>query len=261
MSTIGVLSLGGAAMLGFMAVVWVVSVVVRDASIIDIAWGPNFVLISWVAVAVADGDRWRGALLTAMVTVWGLRLALHLAVRNLGHGEDPRYRAMRRYWGDRFWIVSLGTVFALQGVLAWIVALPVQLGSSVQDPGNRAVMWLGVAVFSLGLAFETIGDLQLTRFRNDPTTRGQVLDRGLWRYTRHPNYFGDAVAWWGIALVGASAGGVAVVGLAGALVMTLLLLKVSGVPLLERSMAERRPGYAEYVATTSSFVPWPKRTP
>jgi steroid 5-alpha reductase family enzyme len=241
-----------------MLLTWLISLVVHDASIVDPVWPLGFVLVAWVVLAVADGDRARQWLLVAMVTVWGLRLSAHLAWRKHGAPEDFRYQAMRKHWGPRFPLISLVTVFALQGVLMWVVSLPVQLGQVPESPGLGLLAVLGVLVWIVGFAFETLGDAQLARFKSDPSSAGQVMDRGLWRYTRHPNYFGDACVWWGIAIVAAESG-LGAVGLIGAVVMTVLLRRVSGVPMLERSMAKRRPGYVEYVARTSPFVPRPPR--
>ena len=207
---------------------------------------------------VDDGLDARQWLLVVMTTVWGLRLAGYLAWRNLGHGEDYRYRAMRKHWGPRFPIISLLTVFTLQGALMFVVSLGVQLGQAATSPDLGVLAWIGAAVWAVGLAFEAIGDWQLARFKKDPANAGQVMDRGLWRYTRHPNYFGDACVWWGIALVAAETG-LGRWGLLGAAVMTVLLLRVSGVALLEKSLSKRKPGYAEYVARTSAFVPLPPK--
>ena len=171
--------------------------------------------------------------------------------------EDYRYVAMRRHWGARFPLVSLFTVFGLQGVLMWVVSLGVQLGQA-DDSSLGALAWVGTAVWAIGLTFEAVGDLQLARFKSDPANAGKVMDRGLWRYTRHPNYFGDACAWWGIALV-ASESGVGAWGLLGAAVMTGLLLRVSGVALLEKSLRKRKPDYEAYVARTSAFIPLPPK--
>ncbi len=237
-----------------MVVMWLGSLALRNASIVDIVWGLGFVVVAWTVRVVADGNDARQWLITAMVTVWGLRLAGHLFWRNHGKGEDFRYRAMRRHWGDRFWLISLGTVFLLQGILMWIVSLPVQLGQADATPGVGVLAWFGVAVWAVGLFFEVVGDAQLARFKADPASAGQVMDKGLWRYTRHPNYFGDACVWWGIALVAAETG-TGAWGLTGAVVMTVLLRRVSGVTLLERSLVKRRLGYEDYVARTSPFVP------
>jgi steroid 5-alpha reductase family enzyme len=237
---------------------WIVSVIVTNASIVDIVWGFGFVLVAWVVRLTVEGDDARQWLLTAMVSVWGLRLAGYLFWRNHGKGEDFRYRAMRKRWGPRFWLISLGTVFALQGVLMWVVSLPVQLGQADATPGLGPVAVIGVLVYLIGLFFEVVGDAQLARFKADPANAGTVMDRGLWRYTRHPNYFGDACVWWGIAIVAAETG-TGAWGLVGAVVMTVLLRRVSGVTLLEKSLTKRRAGYAEYVARTSPFVPWPPK--
>lgn len=237
---------------------WLVSLKLRNASIVDIVWGLGFVVVAWLVRLTVDGDDARQWLLTAMVTVWGLRLAVHLFMRNHGQGEDFRYRAMRKHHGDRFPLVSLVTVFLLQGVLMWVVSLPVQLGQADATPKIGVLAVIGIVAWAIGLFFETVGDAQLKAFKADPANSGQVMDRGLWRYTRHPNYFGDACVWWGIALVAAETG-TGAIGLIGAVVMTILLTRVSGVPLLEKSLNKRRPGYAEYVRRTSSFLPRPPK--
>ncbi len=241
---------------------WLVSLRLKDASVVDPLWPMVFVAVAWV-VWLSSGDSGDGIgrklLLAVMVTLWGLRLGIHLALRKRGEPEDYRYVAMRaRFQPFELW--SLLIVFGLQGVLATVVALPLiaVMGAGAAD--SSAVWWLdwvGAAVWAIGLLFETIGDFQLTRFRADPANRGKVLDRGLWRYSRHPNYFGDCVVWWGMWLVAAAAGDWWTV--VGPLLMTILLLRVSGVALLERTIGKRRPEYAEYVAHTSAFVPLPPR--
>ena len=237
---------------------WAISVAVKNASIVDIVWGLGFVLVAWGVNLTTDGLDARQWVLTAMTSIWGLRLGLYLAWRNHGKGEDFRYRAMRKRWGPRFWLISLGTVFGLQGVLMWIVSLPVQLGQADSTPDLGVLAWIGLAVWALGLFFEVVGDAQLARFKADPANAGVVMDRGLWRYTRHPNYFGDACVWWGIALVAAETG-TGAWGIIGAVVMTVLLRRVSGVTLLEKSLVKRRAGYDEYVARTSPFIPRPPK--
>ena len=237
---------------------WVISVIVKNASIVDVVWGLGFVVVAWTVRIAVDGNDARQWLLTAMVSVWGLRLAGYLFWRNHAKGEDFRYRAMRRHYGERFWLISLGTVFGLQGVLMWLVSLPVQLGQADATPGVGAIAIAGVVVWAIGLFFEAVGDTQLARFKADPANKGRIMDRGLWRYTRHPNYFGDACVWWGIAVVAAETGSGAW-GLIGAAVMTVLLRRVSGVTLLEKALTRRRPGYDEYVARTSPFFPRPPK--
>ncbi|MFH1103915.1 MAG: DUF1295 domain-containing protein [Actinomycetota bacterium] len=238
---------------GTFFLLWLVSLGVRDASIVDPFWGPSFAIVSWVAYLRADHPGSRGLSLAVLVSVWAIRLGAHLATRNLGHGEDRRYQAMRRRWGRRFGIVSLGTVFLAQAGLMWVVSLPVQMG--MVDGGRpRVLAWAGVAVWGLGLFFEATGDLQLRRFTADPANAGRVMDRGLWRYTRHPNYLGDFTVWWGLFLVSV-AHPRSLWTAVGPAVMSILLLRVSGVTLLERDMAARRPAYAEYAARTSAFFP------
>ena len=240
---------------------WLVSLPLRNASIVDPIWSLGFVVVGWVSFVVADADGLRAGVLLALVTIWGLRLSLHLFTRNAGHGEDYRYRAMRKKHGDRFWLVSLGTVFLFQGLLMWIVSLPLQFGIGItgRSTGWVIALALGVVVWIVGFGFESIGDAQLRAFKADPASAGQVMDRGLWRYTRHPNYFGDACVWWGIGVVSLGAGGWAWLGLLGPVVMTTLLRRVSGVTLLEKSLVKRRPGYVDYVRRTSPFVPRPPR--
>jgi len=248
-----------AAIAALMLVTWIISLVMRDASIVDIVWGLGFVVVAWVAYSVGEGVEARRLLIAVLVTIWGLRLAGYLAWRNLGKGEDPRYQAMRRHWGSRFPLVSLVTVFLLQGVLMFTVSLPVQLAAAADAPSDLGLLALvGVALWAVGMFFETAGDLQLARFKADPANEGQVMDRGLWRYTRHPNYFGDFCVWWGIFLVAAETGP-ARWGIIGPIVMSVLLMRVSGVGLLEKSISKRRPGYEEYKRRTSTFFPRPPR--
>ncbi len=246
------------AILVLMLSTWVLSVVLKNASIVDIVWGLGFVMVAWVVRLSVDGNNARQWLLVAMVSVWGLRLGGHLFWRNHGKGEDFRYRAMRRHYGERFPIISLVTVFGLQGVLMFVVSLPVQLGQADATPDVGVIAYIGVALWSVGLFFEVVGDAQLVRFKADPASAGKVMNTGLWRYTRHPNYFGDACVWWGIGIVAAETGSGAW-GLIGSLTMTVLLRRVSGVTLLEKSLVKRREGYTEYVARTSPFVPRPPK--
>jgi steroid 5-alpha reductase family enzyme len=237
---------------------WLVSVWLRDASIVDPFWGASFALAAGTALAAHPTSAPRTWLIVGMTAVWGLRLSVHLLMRNFGHGEDRRYAAMRVHHGPRFWWVSLFTVFLLQAAIAWVVSLPVQAAIVIAAPTPfGALDFMGVALWFIGLLFETVGDWQLARFRADPQNAGRVMDRGLWRYTRHPNYFGDACIWWGLYFV-AAAGGAAWTLFSPAL-MTGLLLKVSGVSLLESTIGDRRPDYADYRRRTSAFLPWPPK--
>jgi steroid 5-alpha reductase family enzyme len=253
-ATIVLLNLGIIA--GIMVLLWLISVRLRDASIVDIFWGIGFVVVAWVAYLVVDMPSPRGMLICVLTSMWGLRLAAYLAWRNLGKGEDRRYQAMRERAGDRFPLVSLFTVFGLQGVIMWVVSVPVQVAGFQVTP----LGWLdalGTGIWTLGWLCESLGDLQLARFKAKPENRGKVLDRGLWRYTRHPNYFGDFLVWWGIYLI--AAGGGAWWSVFSPLLMSVLLMRVSGVTLLESSLKKTRPDYEDYVARTSAFFPWPPR--
>ena len=237
---------------------WLVSLARRDAGVADIGWGLGFIAIAWITWWVGDGQSDRRTLLAAMVTIWGARLALHLLWRGRGEPEDVRYQAMRRRAGARFPITSLFTVFVFQGTLMYIVSLPVQLAMTPASPAVGVVAIVGVVIWGVGLFFETVSDAQLARFRADPANAGAVLDWGLWRYTRHPNYFGDACVWWGLYLV-ASETGDARWAIVSPILMTFLLLRVSGVALLERGLRTRRAGYSDYVERTSAFLPRPPK--
>lgn len=238
--------------LGLLTLLWVISVCFRDASIIDPFWGTGFVVIAWLTLAIEGAGKPRAILLVTLASCWGLRLTGYLLWRSRGQGEDYRYRAMRDTHGDRFWIVSLFSVFWLQAVIMWVVSFPLQYGQRGDSPLN----WLdavGVILFAVGLYFEAVGDWQLAEFKSDPTNQGKVLDSGLWRYTRHPNYFGDFCVWWGLFLIAAAGGAWWTV--FSPLVMSFFLCKVSGVAMLESTISDRRPEYADYIRRTSAFFP------
>jgi len=244
-----------------MAVVWLVAVAVHNVSIVDVVWGPAIWLVAAVALGLGPGVLERRLLVFALVGVWAVRLAVHIGRRNHGKGEDYRYAAWRVRYGPGYWWISLFQVFWLQGALLLVVTLPVQAAGAGETPASLGVLdWLGAAVWAVGFLLEALGDAQLDRFKADPANRDKVMDRGLWRYTRHPNYFGDAVVWWGLGLVGLATpwGWWALV---GPVVMTFLLVRVSGVAMLEKTIVERRPGYAEYVQRTSAFFPLPPKRP
>jgi steroid 5-alpha reductase family enzyme len=227
-------------------------------AVIDVAWGLGFAAVALTAFLAATGDPTRAAVALAVTSLWGLRLAAHIGWRSRGKGEDPRYEAILRRAQGNPQLHALRRVYVPQAAIMWFVSLPVQV-AMFSDVPPGGLLWAGVVVWAVGLFFETVGDWQLHRFRSDPGSRGKVLDTGLWRYTRHPNYFGDATAWWGIFLVAASGGPAGWLTLASPLVMTWLLARGTGKPLLEKDIAERRPEYAEYVRRTSGFVPWPPR--
>lgn len=241
------------AVLAALTLLWLVSLQLRDASIVDPFWGPGFALATLTYWLVDGRHGARGTLVLVLVALWAARLGWHLLRRNRREGEDPRYAAMRARHGERWSRVSLFRVFWLQGVILWIISMP--LLAAVRSSGPiGALDFIGAALALIGLTAEATADRQLRRFRADPASRGRVLDTGLWRYSRHPNYFGDAVVWWGLWIVAAGAGAWWTVFSPAA--MTFLLLKVSGVPLLEKGLEKSRPGYGEYARRTSAFVPW-----
>ena len=249
-----------AILFGCMIGLWLLSLVLKNASIVDIFWGLGFVIVAWITFHMADGYLGRKVLICTLVTLWGLRLAIHIGGRNWGKGEDRRYQAWRAKYGPRFWWVSLFTVFGTQGILLWVISLVTQAGQISPEP-NRWV-WqdaLGLLVWAIGFFFEALGDWQLARFKANPENRGKVMDRGLWAYTRHPNYFGECLMWWGLFLIAQAAPG-NIWTIISPLTITMLLLKVSGVTLLEKSIVETRPKYKDYIESTSAFLPWfPKR--
>ncbi len=249
------------AVLALFFAIWVASVPLRDASIVDSFWGLGFVVVAWISVAYGHGSEGRRLLLASLVTVYGVRLAFHITRRNFGHGEDRRYVAMRARDGDRFWLTSLRRVFLTQAVVCWIISLPLQAAGSLGG-GHGLGVWdiVGGAVWLVGFGFEAISDLQLDRFKADPANKSKVMNQGLWRYSRHPNYFGDTTIWWGFGLIALGAGWAAAWGLVGSAVDTLILTRVSGKPILEKDIEERRPGYRDYIERTSGFFPRaPKR--
>lgn len=241
--------------------IWILSLVLRNASIVDQCWGLFYVLIGgFYFFRVSQeglGIPNRGWLLFTLVTIWGLRLTVYLLWRNWGEPEDYRYQNFRQRFGaDRYWWVSLFQVFWLQGTLAWLISSTL-LGGYL---GTVPLNWLdrvGVLVWLIGFIFEAGGDWQLARFKSNPENKGKLLTTGFWRYTRHPNYFGDAACWWGYACIALAAGNY--VAPIGALIMTFLLVRVSGVAMLERRMVKVKPGYVDYVNQTSPFLPLPPR--
>jgi steroid 5-alpha reductase family enzyme len=245
--------------LAFMFLLWLYSLAKKDASIVDSFWGPGFALIGWVSLFLTDGFQPRKFLIVVLVTVWGGRLGLHIFTRNHGKGEDYRYKAMRKQHGDKFPVVSLFTVFGFQGLLMWFISMPVQIAQVSATPDKLTLFdYMGAAVWAIGFLFEAVGDWQLKQFKAEPKNKGKVMDTGLWRYTRHPNYFGDATLWWGYYLIACAVpyGFWAVL---SPLTMTIFLMNVSGVSLLEKSLKKNKPGYAEYIARTSSFFPLPPK--
>jgi steroid 5-alpha reductase family enzyme len=241
--------------LGLVTILWLVSLRLSNSSIIDIFWGAGFVIANGVYFALTpDGFLGRKWLIGALLTIWGLRLSLHILLRNWGKPEDFRYQKWRRQAGSAWAWQSFYRVFLLQGVLMWVISAPLLASQFAGQPAHLTVFdLLGAVVWLVGFFFEAVGDAQLAGFKSNPARKGQILAQGVWRYTRHPNYFGDAAQWWGFFLIAAAAGGGWTI--FSPILMTLLLLRVSGVALLEKTL-ETRPGYQEYIQKTSAFIPW-----
>lgn len=257
--TLPLLAQNAALVLGLMTALWVVSVFRRDASIVDPWWSMAFLLVT-AHTAVSTGLTPAKKLLLLMVTIWALRLWLHLLLRSRGKPEDPRYAAFRRRYGPaRYWWVSLFQVFLLQGCLAVLISAPLQIAAAARapDPITRTAL-AGLMIFAIGVLTEIVADAQLQAFRNDPARRSGVLDTGLWRFSRHPNYFGEAVLWWGFWLYAVQQpwGWASIV---APIVMTFLLVKVSGVAMLDAHLGASKPGYRDYIRRTSAFVLRPPR--
>ncbi len=235
---------------------WLVSLLKRDVSIVDSLWSLMFLLAAVTYAVTLPETGPRTALVLVLVALWALRLSGYITWRNWGEDEDRRYQKIRANNEPNFELKSLFIVFLLQAVIAWIVSLPL-LAALASGAPIGLVDYLGIALWIVGMIFEAGGDFQLARFKADPDNSGKVMDRGLWRYTRHPNYFGNACLWWGFGLIALAAG--AWWALLAPIVMTFLLLKVSGVSLLEEDIGERRPKYADYIERTSAFFPLPPK--
>ncbi len=248
-------------MAAMMLILWLASIPLKDSSIVDRFWGLGFVFVAWTMYwQTSGGTPFRNQLLLGMVTLWGVRLSAYLTWRNWGGGEDYRYKEMRDHHQDAYWRVSFVTVFLLQGTLALIIAAPLLIGmAGSPTPAPVVSDWIGLALFLFGFLFECCADYQLTRFKADPSNEGKVLNTGVWRYSRHPNYFGESCLWWGMYGVawGAQFGPVSII---GPILITWLLLRFSGVVILEANIVERRPKYAQYIERTSAFVPWPPQS-
>lgn len=234
---------------------------VHRFSVVDVTWGPSFALIAvvgWLVSLDGSGDPGRRGLIVLLTSIWGLRLAWHIGARQRGETQDdPRYTEMLAKSSGNPRLVALRMVFLLQAGIAWFVALPLQL-AMVDAGGPGPLLWLGTLVWALGFFFEAVGDRQLQQFKASPANKGKVMDQGLWRYTRHPNYFGDACVWWGLFLIAADAGWPWLT-LLSPMLMTWFLVAKTGKPLMEKQLSKSRPGYAEYVSRTSGFIPWPPR--
>ena len=249
------------AVLTIFVVFWLISIPLKDVSIVDMIWAPACALPGWIAFCVTDGAEPRKLLITALVTFWAIRLCWHITKRNWGHGEDPRYTKLRSFTkpGQSFHWVSLQRVFLLQAGLAWIVSLPVQVAQVYTIPVELGVFaYVGATVSIIGILFEVIGDSQLKRFKSRPENKGKLMDQGLWSWTRHPNYFGDATLWAGLMLISCD-NPVGFITIISPLIMGYFLLNVTGKKLLERGMRRRYPDYAAYEERTSGFFPLPPK--
>lgn len=239
---------------------WLISVFIKNVSIIDLFWGFGFVISAFFYFFSTEGNELRKIILLTMVSVWGIRLSVYLAFRNIGKGEDFRYQQFRRNYGEkRYWWISFFQTFLLQGILMWLISAPL-LGAQYYGHNNPIGIldYSGIALWVTGFIFEAGGDFQLARFKSNPANKGKVMDKGFWHYTRHPNYFGDTLVWWGYGLICLSAG--SIVPVLGSFLMTGLIIKISGVALLEKSLRKQKPQYNDYIDKTSAFIPWfPKK--
>ena len=235
---------------------WVLSVFIKNVSIVDLFWGLGFVIVNAFYFCISGDFHARKILLLVLVTIWGLRLSMYLAWRNIGKGEDFRYQEFRRNYGPtRYWWISYFQTFLLQGALIMLISLPLLgVNTGTQTDALNWLDFLGILIWVIGFAFETGGDFQLSRFKQNPENKGKVLSSGFWKYTRHPNYFGDSAVWWSFAIFSVAAGSYWQT--VGSVLMTLLIIKVSGVALLEKTLNETKPQYREYIRKTSSFFPW-----
>jgi len=244
-----------------MTLVWIMSVFIKNAGIVDPFWGLGYVVVAVFYFFSTEGIETRKIILLALVAVWGLRLFSYLMWRNWGKPEDFRYQQFRKNYGKhRYWWVSFFQVFLLQGFLMWLVSAPL-LGAMYYSGDDLLNLFdaIAIIIWLIGFTFETGGDIQLVKFKSKLENKGKLLDKGFWKYTRHPNYFGDAAVWWGFALFAIAAGSYITV--IGSLIMTALLIKVSGVAMLEKSLKNTKPGYREYIKNTPAFIPWfPKKS-
>ncbi len=240
----------------FFTIIWLWSVILKNASIVDIFWGTGFIVAGIFYFIITPGSSIREMIVMILLAVWGIRLSGHILKRNLGKPEDYRYQEFRKKYGEnRYWWFSFFQVFLLQGVLLWLISAPI-LGVSLNSSGKPFGFIDAIALFFwfTGFVFEAGGDWQLTRFKSNPANKGKLLQTGLWKYTRHPNYFGDAMIWWGFALFSVASG--CYLPILSAVLMNFLLLKVSGVAMLERTLKNTKPGFNSYAERTNAFFPW-----
>lgn len=246
--------------LSMMIVLWIISVILKNVSIVDMFWGMGFMLVNTYYFFNTEASPAK-IILLILVVIWGLRLSFYLAWRNFGKAEDFRYQEFRKKYGEKnYWWISFFQTFLLQGILMWIISLTLfGINANSTSQNLNIIDYLGVIIWTIGFVFEAGGDYQLAQFKNNKTNKGKVLNTGFWHFTRHPNYFGDSAVWWGFGLLCLSTGNYWFV--AGSIIMTLLIIKVSGVALLEKSLKNQKPEYQDYILKTSSFIPWfPKKS-
>jgi steroid 5-alpha reductase family enzyme len=240
---------------------WLISIPLRDVSIIDMFFAVILFAITAVSFMMGGGVAARKQLMLVLVGLWALRITVHLVKRNWGHGEDPRYTKLRSWTNDdrSFVWLSLRKVFLLQGIVIWFVSLPVQVAAVYPTPPTLGwPAWLGTGLWAVGFFFESVSDFQLTRFRADPANKGTVLRTGLWKYSRHPNYFGELSVWWGLFLL-ACDNLIGLVTVIGPIMYSFLIINVTGQATLDKKLAREKPGYAEYMKNTSGLIPMPPR--
>jgi len=245
--------------LSLMTSLWIVSILLKNVSIVDMFWGMGFVMVNTFYFINTEATPSK-IILLLLVAIWGLRLSFYLAWRNIGKPEDFRYQEFRKKYGEKnYWWISFLQTFILQGLLMWVISMPL-LGANLYSTSQNLgfIDYFGIFLWLIGFIFEAGGDMQLARFKRNNANTGKILNTGFWHYTRHPNYFGDSAVWWGFGLFCLSTGSYWLI--SGSVLMTLLILKVSGVALLEKSLKEKKPEYVNYIQNTSSFIPWfPKK--
>lgn len=239
---------------------WIWSVFIKNVSIVDVFWSIGFVVVNAFYIFMTGELNARKVLVLTLVSIWGLRLAIYLAYRNIGKGEDFRYQEFRKYYGtERYWWISFFQTFLLQGGLIMIISLPLLgISSSASSGDLNMIDYFGIVVWLIGFVFEAGGDFQLMNFKKNIENKGKVLNTGFWKYTRHPNYFGDSAVWWAYAIFSIAAGSYWQI--IGSIIMTVLIIKISGVSLLEKTLKDTKPQYRDYIKKTNSFIPWlPKK--
>ncbi|MFP4023699.1 MAG: DUF1295 domain-containing protein [Thiohalospira sp.] len=234
---------------------WLISIIISNASIVDSVWGTGFVVLSIFYFLQTNQSSLINIILLVLVSLWGLRLSIHITIRNWGKGEDYRYQNFRQNYGPkRYWWISFFQVFLLQGILLWLISVPLLATFYAGKESLNFIHFLGIMIWIIGFTFEAGGDIQLMRFKSKSENKGKLLTKGFWKYTRHPNYFGDAAVWWAYGLFSIASG--YYIPVLGSVLMTFLIIKISGVAMLEKSLIEKKPDYKNYIQSTSAFIPW-----